>query len=99
MWIVLWLSLALGALGVSESPFWVTAVELGGKRGGTAAAILNTGGNGGGLLAPAVTPWVSRQLDWSWGIGLGGLICLLGAVCWAWINPADRVQESNEARN
>lgn len=100
IWIVLWFSLALGAVGISEAPFWVTAVELGGRRGGTAAAIVNTGGNGGGLLAPVVTPWVSslKLLGWAWGIGLGGLICLLGAVCWLWIVPSDRTGNANETR-
>ena len=33
-WIVLWFSLALAAVGACEGPFWVTAIELGGRRGG-----------------------------------------------------------------
>src|SRR5262249_43135522 len=37
-WIVLWFALALAAVGATEGPFWTTAVELGGRRGGTAAA-------------------------------------------------------------
>lgn len=88
VWIVTWFSLALGAVGACEGPFWATAVEVGGRRGGTAAAIFNTGGNAGGLLAPVVTPWVSKYFHWQLGIGLGGLICLLGALCWFWIDPA-----------
>ena len=39
--IVAWFSLALGVMGASEGPFWSSAVELGRKRGGTAAAIMN----------------------------------------------------------
>jgi MFS family permease len=50
--IVAWFALAMGAIGVTESLFWVTAVERGGSRGGTAAAIMNTGGNAGGVIAP-----------------------------------------------
>lgn len=87
VWIVTWFSLALGAVGACEGPFWATAVEVGGKRGGTAAAIFNTGGNAGGLLAPVVTPWISKYFHWQIGIGLGGVICLLGALCWFWIDP------------
>jgi hypothetical protein len=75
-------TLSLAALGLSEGPFWLTAVELGGRQGGTAAAIMNTGGNGIGLLAPLLTPLISERLGWQWGIGLGGAVAVLGAVCW-----------------
>jgi MFS transporter, ACS family, D-galactonate transporter len=95
--IVTWLGLALFAVGATEAPIWTTAVELGGRRGGTAAAICNTGGNAGGLLAPVITPWVStlisahfgltEQAGWQWGIGLGALIGLLGASLLWWVTP------------
>jgi MFS family permease len=101
VWIVLWFALALGAVGASEGPFWATAVELGGKRGATAAGIFNTGGNAGGFLAPMVTPWVSAHLPSDWNelvrwkvaISLGGVICLLGVSLWVWIDPRERVAE------
>lgn len=92
-WIVLWFALALGAVGMAEGSFWSTAVDAGGKLGGTAAAIVNTGGNGGGLLAPVVTPWISEALGWPIGIGLGGIICLAGALCWFGINPQQQEDE------
>jgi MFS family permease len=97
LWIVTWLALALAAVGATEAPFWTMAVELGGRRGGTAAGICNTGGNALGLVAPIVTPWVSgwitrqfglsAQAGWQWGIGLGSVIALSGAVLWIWIVP------------
>jgi ACS family D-galactonate transporter-like MFS transporter len=87
-WIVAWFALAHAAIGASEGPFWATAVDIGGSKGGTAAAICNTGGNLGGMLAPVMTPWVSGHLGWPWGIGVGGVICFLGALCWCWIDPA-----------
>ncbi|HYV30103.1 MAG TPA: MFS transporter [Candidatus Binatia bacterium] len=92
LWIVLWFTLSLGILGLCEGAFWTTAVELGGTRGGTAAAIMNTGGNGIGLLAPMVTPWVGAKLGWVWGIGLGAFVALAGASCWFWIEPRQRAQ-------
>jgi MFS family permease len=87
IWIVVWFALAHVAIGASEGPIWATAVDIGGAHGGTAAAICNTGGNVGGLLAPILTPWVSASFGWPIGIGLGGAICLLGAVCWLRIHP------------
>jgi MFS family permease len=89
-WIVAWFALAVGSVGMCEGPFWATAIELGGTRGGTSAGICNTGGNAGGLVAPVVTPWVSGHLGWQWGISVGGLVCLIGAVLWWWIDPAER---------
>ena len=88
-WIVVWFALALGAVGAAEGPFWATAVELGGRRGGSAAALFNTGGNAGGLLAPVVTPLVGQFFGWGYAVGLGGVICLLGVVLWFWIDPAE----------
>jgi MFS family permease len=97
--IVLLLSLALAAVGACEAPTWTLATEMGGRRGGTAAAICNTGGNAGGLIAPIVTPlasrWVSQQFQlsetagWQWGIALGSVIAVVGAVLWLWINPSE----------
>ena len=86
-WIVFWFSLALGAAGLSEAAFWTTAVELGGKRGALAAAICNTGGNAGGALAPYLTPLLSARYGWPAGISVGGIVCLLGALCWLGIRP------------
>ena len=88
-WIVVWFAMALGAVGAAEGPFWATAVELGGRRGGSAAALFNTGGNAGGLLAPVVTPLVGQFFGWGYAVGLGGVICLLGVVLWFWIDPAE----------
>jgi ACS family glucarate transporter-like MFS transporter len=89
-WIVTWMSLALGVLGFAEGPFWVTAVEVGGKRGGLSAAVFNTGGTAGGILSPLVTPWVSDELGYGWGVGItvGSVICLLGAACWIGIDSS-----------
>jgi MFS family permease len=95
VWIVAWFALAHAAIGASEGPFWATAVDIGGSKGGTAAAICNTGGNVGGMIAPVMTPWVSGHFGWPWGIGLGGVICFLGALCWCWIEPAPRAAKIN----
>jgi hypothetical protein len=49
---------------------------------------MNTGGNGIGLLAPLLTPLISARLGWQIGLAAGGLVGLLGALCWLWIRPA-----------
>jgi MFS family permease len=88
-WIACWFALALAAVGATEGPMWATALELGGRRGATAAGIFNTGGNAGGVLAPVITPRVSNAYGWLWGIGLGSLVCVAGACLWLWIDPEE----------
>src|SRR5262249_57001818 len=90
-------AVGVGAVGASEGPFWATAVELGGRRGGSSAAFFNTGGNAGGMLAPVVTPWVGRHFGWGYAVGLGGAVCLAGVVLWLWIDPAERPTEAQGA--
>jgi sugar phosphate permease len=87
MWSVTLFALATASIGATEGPFWATAIDLGGRRGGTSAGIFNTGGNAGGVMSPVLTPLVKTYLSWQSGIGLGGLICVIGAVLWLWIRP------------
>ena len=87
LWIVVWFSLALAAVGGTEGPFWATAIDIGGRRGATAAGIFNTGGNAGGVVAPIITPLVSTYLGWQSAIALGSAVCLAGVVLWYWIDP------------
>lgn len=89
-WIVLWFAIAHTAIGASEGPVWATAVDIGAEKGGTAAAICNTGGNVGGLLAPVLTPLISGYFGWSAGIAVGGAVCILGAIFWRWIEPRQK---------
>jgi ACS family D-galactonate transporter-like MFS transporter len=85
-WIVTWFTLSLGVLGLCEGSFWTMAVEVGGEDGATTASIMNTGGNGIGLLAPMLTPMISAHLGWAWGIGLGAIVAVAGGLCWIGID-------------
>jgi MFS family permease len=91
VWMVACFALAMGGVGMAEGPFWSTAVALGGRRGGSAAALLNTGGNAGGMLAPVLTPWIGETYGWGPAVCLGSAICLVGVVLWCWIDPEERL--------
>lgn len=88
--------LAHFAIGLCEAPTWVAGLEIGGKSCGTSAAIVNMGGNLGGLFAPVVTVYVARQYGWNAGFLVASLACLLGVVLWLGIrlkHPATSAKE------
>ena len=74
--------LAHAAIGLCEAPTWVAALEIGGKSCGTSAAIVNTGGNLGGLVAPVVTIYVAKTYGWNAGFLVASIACLLGVLLW-----------------
>jgi MFS family permease len=74
--------LAHAAIGLCEAPTWVTGLEIGGTTCATSAAIVNTGGNLGGLLAPVVTVYVAAHFGWGAGFVVASLACLIGVVLW-----------------
>jgi ACS family glucarate transporter-like MFS transporter len=74
--------LAHAAIGLCEAPTWVAGLEIGGKCCGTSGAIVNTGGNLGGLLAPVVTVYVAEHYGWGAGFFVASLVCLIGVVLW-----------------
>jgi MFS family permease len=92
-WVVTFLSLATAAIGSCEASFWIMAIDLGGRRGGTAAAVLNTGGNIAGFVAPTLTPLVGETFGWKYAMGLASVICVAGAALWLWVDPADRCRD------
>jgi MFS family permease len=92
VWIVTCFSLALASLGACEGAFWTTATDLGAERAGVAAAIVNTGGNAGGALAPLLTPLIGEHFGWQGGMAVAAGLCFLGAILWRWIDPDEGFQ-------
>jgi hypothetical protein len=68
--------LAHAAIGLCEAPTWVAGLEIGGK-GGTSAAIVNTGKPGTVSSSPSMSP--VRLERW---LLVASLACLLGVVLW-----------------
>jgi MFS family permease len=87
--IVLWFTLACACIGMSEGPFWTTAVRLGGNFGATAAGVVNTGGNLGGLLAPGLTPLIASGTGWAGALLASSAVIGAGALLWLAVDPDD----------
>ncbi len=90
---------AAAFIGACEGAFWTTAVELGGQYGGTAAGLMNTGGNAGGALSPYLTPLLSTyftvrygpDLGWRLGLAVAGIVSVAGAGLWFGITPPSKI--------
>jgi MFS family permease len=80
-------SLAFGVLGACEAIFWTTAAGLEPRNGGLACALLNTGGNGVGMLAPLLTPVIGNAFGWQAAIVVACAVCAGGGLLWLGIDP------------
>jgi MFS transporter, ACS family, D-galactonate transporter len=80
-------SLAFGTLGACEAIFWTTAAGLEPRNGGLACALLNTGGNGVGMLAPLLTPVIGNAFGWQAAIVVACAVCAGGGLLWLGIDP------------
>ena len=90
---VVWcFSLALGALGLCEGIFWTTAPTLEPRNGALACALVNTGGNGVGMLAPIITPILGQQFGWTTAIVVACGICAVGGALWLGITPVSATE-------
>jgi len=92
------LSLSLGALGLSEGIFWTQAADYGGAASGRSAAIMNTWGNLGGLIAPVTAAWLASHFGWSVSIAFACLLLLTGAAAWALIGRIAQNPQAGEYR-
>ena len=87
------------ALGGASSNFllgaaWGTCVDIGGRRSGAVSAAMNTTGQVGAILSPILVAFVVRSFsNWSAPLYLTGVLFLLGALCWLWVDPTKPVSE------
>jgi len=87
------------ALGGASSNFllgaaWGTCLDIGGRRSGAVSAAMNTSGQVGAILSPILVAAVVRRFsNWSAPLYLAGVLFLLGALCWSWVDPTKPVSE------
>jgi ACS family D-galactonate transporter-like MFS transporter len=89
--VVAYFALSLGAMGLCEGIFWTTAPVLEPRRAGLACALMNTGGNGVGMLAPVITPWIGKNYGWDTAVVVACCVAAVGAVLWLGIQTGTPV--------
>jgi MFS family permease len=87
------------ALGGASSNFllgaaWGTCVDIGRRRSGAVSAAMNTSGQVGAILSPILVAEVVRRFSqWSAPLYVTGVLFLLGALCWVWVDPTKPVSD------
>ena len=87
--VTFWFAIAFACLGLCEGTFWTTAPLLEPRSGGLACALVNTGGNGFGLLAPLFTPIIGKHFGWDAAIVVACVACAIGGLLWLGIRARE----------
>jgi MFS transporter, ACS family, glucarate transporter len=90
------LCLAFGCCELIEGPYWSVTMRLAPDDSMAATAVLNTGGNLGGVLATPAIAALSANHQWHAIFALGAAASLAAAVLWFWVDitrPRAQLQE------
>jgi ACS family glucarate transporter-like MFS transporter len=66
----------------TEGPYWATVNQLAPSRGGIAGGIMNFGANLGGMISPALTPWLAERIGWAAALGLAAGLSVVAGLLW-----------------
>lgn len=92
------LCLAFGCCELMEGPYWSTTMRLAPADSMAATAVLNTGGNLGGVVATPAIAALSASHQWHAIFALGAIASFAAAVLWFWIDVARPSAQSQEVR-
>lgn len=88
------LSVAFASVEVTEGPFWAATMQLAPSDSMASTAILNTGGNLGGIAATPIIALLSARHNWVLVFSTGAALSILSALLWFWID----VEAGTDAR-
>lgn len=74
----------------TEGPFWAALNEIAGARSGAAGGLMNFGSNLGGMVSPAVTPWLAQRIGWESALSATAALAALAGLLWIPIRAADQ---------
>jgi ACS family glucarate transporter-like MFS transporter len=89
--------LAVGALTTctvlvlcTEGPFWATMTQLSGEHAGIAGGTMNFGSNLGGMVSPALTPWLAERIGWESTLTLTAGLAIVAGLLWLGVRVDSR---------
>jgi ACS family glucarate transporter-like MFS transporter len=88
------LCLAFACTELVEGPFWGGTMRAAPTEVMAATALLNTGGNLGGVVATPMIAWLSGQHAWSAIFALGAVLSMMAAGLWAFVDLERKTEPS-----
>jgi len=79
------LTVSTGLVLVTEGPYWASMTQISGPQSGTGGGVMNFGSNLGGLISPAITPWLAAWVGWEAALSVAALLAIVGALLWVGI--------------
>ena len=98
IWAIAALSLTAGLGALTQSSYWVIAIESVPSRTATAVGITNTGFNLGGVCSPILTPWIAARYGWSTALTVAAIASVVVAILWKFIGDSTPAFGANFAR-
>ena len=88
-WAVVALSAAFAWVELTEGPFWAAAMRVAPANSMNATAVLNTGGNLGGVVATPIIAALSASHSWLAVFATGAILSVVAAILWIWVDVSD----------
>ncbi|MFY0757998.1 MFS transporter [Metabacillus dongyingensis] len=84
---VVWLTVALGALGLPIIASWAIANDLGQEFSGSVSGWMNTWGAIGGTTSPIICGWFAQEMGWNTTLLINIIPVVFAALLWFFIKP------------
>lgn len=84
---VLWLTVALGALGLPIVASWAIANDMGQEFSGSVSGWMNTWGAIGGITSPIICGWFAQEMGWNITLLINIIPVVFAAILWFFIKP------------
>jgi ACS family glucarate transporter-like MFS transporter len=86
------LALAYAVVELCEAPFWGGTMFVARADTMSAAGVLNTGGNGGGLIGIPIVAYLSDHGHWTTAFVIGAVFSVVGGIAWLGIDAEQRFE-------
>ena len=77
----------------TEGPFWATMTQLSGEHSGIAGGTMNFGSNLGGMVSPALTPWLAERIGWESALTLTAGLAIVAGLLWLGVRVESKPTE------
>jgi dipeptide/tripeptide permease len=78
----------------TEGSFWASMTQLSGEHSGVAGGVMNFGSNLGGMVSPALTPWLAERIGWESALTLTAGLAVVAGLLWLKV----RIEPGDETR-